>query len=94
MLQWALERDNLRGAQAGSVGHAERRPVFERPGAASRRRLTSSGLRITGSLRGSRTVAIAACASLRPSVTPKKKRKADTAAFMPVAEDPRERRCS
>jgi hypothetical protein len=48
-------------------------------------------LRITGSLRGSRTVVIPACASPRPSVTPKKKRKADTAAFMLVAEAPMDR---
>jgi hypothetical protein len=62
-----------------------------RPGAASRRRATSSGLRITGSLRGSRTVVIPACASSRSRVTPKKKRKAETVAFMPVAEAPLER---
>jgi hypothetical protein len=56
-----------------------------RPGVASRSRLTSCGLRITGSFRGARTVVIPACASPRPSVTVKKKSKADTAAFMEVA---------
>ena len=55
---------------------------------------TSSGLRITGSLRGSRTVVIPWLASFRPRVTPKKKRKADTAAFMEVAEAPPDLMCS
>ena len=37
---------------------------------------------------------IGAAASRRPSVTVKKKRKADTAALMPVAEAPPDRMCS
>jgi hypothetical protein len=65
-----------------------------RPGAASRSRVTSSGLRITGSLRGSRTVVIPTCASSRPRVTVNKKRKAETAAFMVVAEAPLDLMCS
>ncbi len=65
--------------------------LYLRPGAASRRRVTSSGLRMTGSLRGSRTVVIPTCASSLPSVTVKKKRKAETAAFMLVAEAPIDR---
>ena len=39
----------------------------------------------------SSAVNIPACASSRPRVTPKKKRKAETAAFMEVAEAPLER---
>ena len=46
---------------------------------------------VTGSRRGSRTVVIPACASFRPRVTVKKKRNAETAAFMVVAEAPRPR---
>jgi hypothetical protein len=38
--------------------------------------------------------AIDAAALRRPRVTEKTKRKAETAAFMPVAETPLERRCS
>ena len=71
---------------------------FRPPGlelcAASGTRATSSGLSTTGSLRGSRTVVIPTCASPRPSVTPKKKRRADTAAFMLVAEAPFDLMCS
>ncbi len=52
------------------------------------------GLRITGSLRGSRTVVMPTCASSRPRVTVKKKRKAETAAFMLVAEAPLDFMCS
>ncbi len=66
----------------------------EHRGAASRRRATSSGLSTTGSLRGSRTVVIPTCASPRPSVTPKKKRKAEAVAFMEVAEAPFDLMCS
>ena len=55
---------------------------YFKPGAASSSRATSSGLRITGSLRGSRAL----FASVRPSVTVKKKRNAETAAFILVAE--------
>ena len=84
---------------------AERRRVLEAVGlellAASRRRLTSTGLSTTGSLRGPRTVVVPTCASPRPtcasprpSVTVKKKRKADTAAFMLVAEAPMDLMCS
>ncbi len=68
--------------------------LYFSPGAASKRRATSSGLNTTGSLRGSRTVVIHAAASRRPSVTVKKKRKAETAAFIDRAEAPLERMCS
>jgi hypothetical protein len=44
-------------------------------------RVTYSALSTTGSLRGSRTVVIPACAASRPRLTPKKKRKAETAAW-------------
>jgi hypothetical protein len=60
--------------------------LYLSPGAASRRCATSSGLRTTGSFLGSRTVVMAAFASPRPSVTPKKKRQADTAALMEIAD--------
>ncbi len=43
---------------------------------------------------GSRTIVIPACASPRLKVTPKKKRKAETAAFMEVAEAPFDLMCS
>jgi hypothetical protein len=41
-----------------------------------------------------RTVVIPTAASPRPSVTPKKKRKAETAVFMVVAEAPLDLMCS
>jgi hypothetical protein len=39
-------------------------------------------------------VVMAVCASLRPRVTPKKKRKAETAAFMLVAVAPCDHMCT
>ncbi len=84
--------------QAPAAGPGDSVPAsaarYLSPGAASKRRATSSGLRITGGLRGSRTVIIPTRAPPRPSVTPKKKRKAETPAFMAVAEAPLDRRCS
>jgi hypothetical protein len=62
--------------------------------AASNRRATSSGLSKTGNLCGSRTPVSPTAASSRPSVTPKKKRKPETAAFMLVAEAPADLMCS
>jgi hypothetical protein len=47
-----------------------------------RRRAISSGLNTTGSLRGSLTKVRCRSMSGRSSVTPKKKRSADTALFM------------
>jgi len=76
----------------------ERRPVLEAAGlelwAVSRRCLTSSGLSTSGSLRGPRTAVIATCASPRPSVSVKKKRKAETAVSVLVAEAPMDLMCS
>src|ERR1700719_5278473 len=76
-----LEGDYFGRAQAGAVGHAQRRLVLE-----SRRRIeqraTSSGLNTTGSLRGSLTKVRCRSMSGRSSVTPKKKRSPDTALFM------------
>ena len=64
--------------------------TYDRKGCqrASARRATSSGLSTTGYLCGSRTPIIPTAASSRPSVTPKKKRKPETAVFMLVAEAP------
>src|SRR6185436_13618774 len=69
-----LERDHFVGAQARAIGHAQRRPVLEARGRACKKRATSSGLRITGSLRGSRTNGMRCVISLRSSVTAKKNR--------------------
>ncbi len=92
-----FERDHLRGAQPGAVGDRQRRLVLEAPGlelwAASNRRAISSGLSTTGNLRGSRTPVIPTAASSRPSVTPNKKRKPETAVFMLVAEAPADLMC-
>ena len=59
------------------IGDAERGLVLD-AGAASKRRATSSGLRTTGSLRGSWTNVRCRAASARPSVTVKKNRNAET----------------
>ena len=61
------------------------------PGDRPSSRPTACGPRTPGSRRGSRTVVMPTRASSRPNVTPKKNRKAETAAFIEVAEDPFER---
>ena len=50
--------------------------LYLRPGAAHKSRATSSGLKTTGSLRGSRTKGMRTVTSRRPSVTVKKNRSA------------------
>jgi hypothetical protein len=50
-----LQRDNLGDAQPSTIGDTERRAaLYSTLGAASRKRATSSGLKTTGTLRGSR----------------------------------------
>ena len=66
-----------RPRRRGAIGDAERGLVLA-PGAASKRRATSSGLTTTGSLRGSWTNVRCRAASARPSVTVKKNRNAET----------------
>src|SRR5712671_7087990 len=63
-----LERDQLGGAQACAVGHAQRCLVLE-PGAALSSRATSSGLSTTGSLRGSWMNVVCSTIAWRLSVT-------------------------
>src|ERR1017187_4038592 len=60
--------------------------LYLSPGAASRKRETSSGLKTTGSLWGWRTNGRWLAISVRPSVTRKKNRSPDTVLFMLAAE--------
>src|SRR5664279_2159379 len=68
--------------------------LYLSPGAASRNRETSSGLRTMGSLWGWRTNGRWLAILDRPSVTRKKNRSPDTVLFMLAAEMPSEARCS
>src|SRR6266704_2533380 len=64
------------------------------PGAASRKRATSSGLKTTGTLRGSCMNARCLARSGRSSVTLKKNRSAETVALIFGAPAPPDARCS
>src|ERR1700692_4279966 len=71
-----LQRDHLGHAQSGPIGHAQCHLVS--PGAASRKRATSSGLRTTGSLRGTWINWVWFTMWARPSVILKKNRSVET----------------
>src|ERR1700723_1896884 len=76
-----LEVRDLGHPQARAIGDAER-GLYLRPGAASRRRATSSSLSTTGALRGLFTIVRGRTRSGRSSVTVKKNRSAAIAALM------------
>src|SRR3954471_5898695 len=67
---------------------------YFRPGAQPRSRATSSGLSTTGSRSGDGTVASRSPKPPRPSVTLKKKRNVETAAFILAGEAPCAAMCS
>lgn len=84
---------DLRHVQAGAIGHIERAPVLDAR-AASSSGATSSTLSTSGNFLGRGASTSLRDRSGRSSVTPKRKRNADTVAPMTDSLTPCSRRCN